>query len=662
MMAIMMLTFVFFFAFVVNTANLVNAKINLQNAADLAAYAGAAVQARTLTQISYLNYEMRRQYKKFIYRYYVLGNMAQKDFPVNGGGGTGTTPMKWSPDGIVDYGAPVVCFIFNPNDNTCHIAQLPQIAIPQQTAFDAIQDTLIQNLRAIENIRQENCGKISVANVELLHLWLWNTDPDFSTLQSGALGTDAQIQEVLAVIRGLGQGLGLVPRELLLRRRIETLNFYMNQEAKKEVGIEQVDGFRTTQNPEPAASERTIQAYLSAFYTLGNHTFAPEEIKMDELLPDRILKLNDIKARFEAYAIDFSTPVGAPAQCTPKIKIDQIQNPIPLGVYKDPSILTYYAIRLKAKARLLFSPFGEVQLKAYAAAQPFGSRIGPVLTEQDFVRPGTVNLPPGADAGVSPIGQIPNLPLRKTGDGAQPGRGWDTNEAMGAFYQAFALPGGALPTSISPVDTARAYHVAMAPNHNEGNKFNIPFDGDDPFVRNFDSSGILAFWAPIFPLSRMASADSELDTMISGYLGNNTGDPTQVRSRQQAKQALTQYFARLQSDRGELYDATNASTREGFRIVRLADPVHTRPSGGGGLSRISPTGGFVMTDPAEFKTSWDDFANGNLQKAGRTGYSVKFVSFDLLRNGLSPNGGGDLNENLLPLDPEAEGEVPFVKH
>src|SRR3954470_24766954 len=79
--AMMTLTFMLFFTFVVNTGMLVNAKINLQNAADLAAYAGAAVQARQLNQISFLNYEMRRQYKKLIFRYYVIGNLSQDSFP-----------------------------------------------------------------------------------------------------------------------------------------------------------------------------------------------------------------------------------------------------------------------------------------------------------------------------------------------------------------------------------------------------------------------------------------------------------------------------------------------------------------------------------------------------------------------------------------------------
>src|SRR6476469_1069764 len=83
MIGIMMTTFLLFFAFVINTGMLINAKINLQNAADLAAFAGASVQARQLTHISYLNYEMRRQYKKFLFRYYVLGNLAQKTHPGN---------------------------------------------------------------------------------------------------------------------------------------------------------------------------------------------------------------------------------------------------------------------------------------------------------------------------------------------------------------------------------------------------------------------------------------------------------------------------------------------------------------------------------------------------------------------------------------------------
>src|SRR4051812_20937637 len=132
MIGMIVATFMLFFAFVINTGMLVNAKINLQNAADLAAYAGASVQARQLNNIAYLNYEMRRQYKKFIFRYYVVGTlMYEKSFPkvatrtprlwMNGVGGSSPT----------DWGVPVVCVNFFASDgNYCDVGELKAIRMP----------------------------------------------------------------------------------------------------------------------------------------------------------------------------------------------------------------------------------------------------------------------------------------------------------------------------------------------------------------------------------------------------------------------------------------------------------------------------------------------------------------------------------------------------
>jgi len=61
-------------AMVVNIGFLVAAKINLQNATDLAAYAGAAQQARYLTEIGKWNYEMRRNYKAMAFDYMIVLN------------------------------------------------------------------------------------------------------------------------------------------------------------------------------------------------------------------------------------------------------------------------------------------------------------------------------------------------------------------------------------------------------------------------------------------------------------------------------------------------------------------------------------------------------------------------------------------------------------
>ena len=59
--------------------------------------------------------------------------------------------------------------------------------------------------------------------------------------------------------------------------------------------------------------------------------------------------------------------------------------PVPFlitGFVKNPRILTYYAVKAEAKYTGLFFPFTKTQgltLKAYAAAKPFGGRVGPAL-------------------------------------------------------------------------------------------------------------------------------------------------------------------------------------------------------------------------------------------------------------------------------------------
>src|SRR5262245_2107007 len=69
--------------FVINVGLFVKAKINLQNAVDAAAWAGAAVQARQLTNIAYLNWEIRNTYKEWMFKYYVLGQLSLMKTNVN---------------------------------------------------------------------------------------------------------------------------------------------------------------------------------------------------------------------------------------------------------------------------------------------------------------------------------------------------------------------------------------------------------------------------------------------------------------------------------------------------------------------------------------------------------------------------------------------------
>lgn len=659
-----MMTFIVFLAFVINTAMLINAKINLQNAADLAAYAGAAAQARQLNYISFLNYEMRRQYKKFLFRYYVMGNIAQDEFPR---GPTGKKKPEWKPNPTeASYGVPAVCVVMNPADNYCHIGTIPKIAIPAASMMDKVNETLRVQLQNIEDIRQANCEQIGRLNTNLLIFWLFNADHDFSKLAS--MFNDPAQQQTLQTFRGLAFGLGLVPREVLLRLRIATLASYLNA-PPLTLSKDKVEALKA--KSDPTYYERSIQAFQSAYYTLGNHTFSDDSIELEELQNPAQIKLNDIKAEFDTYSVEFAldpTKVGQATDCVPNLIPVSVPS-ITLGVRKDSTVLTYYALRLKAKAKVLFSPFGEVSLKAYAAARPFGSRIGPPIDSAlgNFVQASTVNnaFKPGSQGLASTKNFIPNLPIAD-GEVAVRGMGWDNDLTLGAMYQALAAAGSG--NMITQANVEAGYQAAMAPNPYEGRRYNIPTDRfPDPFVKYFDSSDTFAFWAPLVSpeMAIGGAVDETLNTAIKETLqkpptanaskGDPEGDYKKLLDGMMA--AFKSYAATLRKGEGE--------DGEGFNIVHIRNPFNAggKPItlGGGESSPLIKT-----DDPRTVKTSWNDVLTSGYKKQGRVGYSVKIVSFDsLTKSKQSANGGmggGSWSNDLAPNDDEAKMEIDLIKH
>ena len=679
-MGMMTLTFFLFFAFVVNIGMLVNAKINVQNAADLAAYAGAAVQARQMNDISFLNYQMRREYKKFLFRYYVMGSMSQDSMPQ--APGAPGVPRKWVPNKqfTLDYGVPSVCMIFNANDNYCHLTTLPKISISQQNALDQINSTLRTQQIALESIRQENCGKIANTNIDVLNLWLFNIDPDFTN--SLNLNLTAQEQAIGTVIKGISNGVGLVPRELLLLNRIHTLAGYVNMLPSKALTQSVVDGFQ--QKADPAEFERQTQAFRSAFNTLGDFTFDdPNFISMDELMPNdgnnaTLLKLNDIADSFDTYAVVFQLVdnTGNPVSvidpntgndCEPVLSPVTVNN-VPFAVSKDPSTLVYYAIRLQAKAHLMFSPFGDLTLKAYAAAQPFGSRIGPPLSvvPGNFSFPVTINdnlLVNGAKSTQlnNRVGRIPNLPMMSP-DSVANGKGWDTDLVEGAMYQAFfpsgASPGATIPSNAIPI----GYQAAMSPNPIEASIYNIPNPFPDGFVQTLDATNNHKLWAPIAPPETSAQIQSDIQTELDQLFqpGNTPGNPIGApgntlqdvsRLKSNLTTNLLKYLATIRQGAGE--------NGEGFNTYQFTDPftftgtnTPIQVSGGVGLAR----------DPAQVKTSWSGINDSNLGSLGRVGYSVKFISFDSIQKGKLTTDGATTPNNIISNDGTSENDIPFIKH
>ncbi len=689
MIGMMLMTFLLFFVFVLNTGMLVNAKINLQNAADLAAYAGAATQARQLNQIAYLNYEMRRQYKKFLFRYYVMGGQAERTHPqtpsagrrvwsaqVPGSAGAGS----YNPD----FEAPHVCITFAQNDNYCQIAENPAIkGLDLPVRGDAITAALLEQLRTMERVRAGNCRSIADLNVKTLSLWLFNSDPELTELVNPGVIPNEAARQGFERMRGIARGIGLVPRELILLQRIRTLASYVNALPEQAMNLEKAGQLNAA--PDLVKNERALQAFFSAYYTLGNHTFSDGSLSMDELLPTnqdqaQLINLEEITTSFQAFASTYDSderpqPGGGQA-CKLKLAPIFVER-MPIGVAKDPSVLTYYAIRLKARAKVLFSPFGDVELKAYAAAQPFGSRIGPPLSlvQNGFthnVRPDSTNIagdPAYARQLYNSFTGVPNLPI-EAGDPAQPvlGSGWDTNFMIGSLFQKYS-PEGAVgpPQRIGPAELDRAYQAAMVPNPWETQYYNIPTDlGTDPFIRLFDSRGNMSFWAPVLAPNDVARGRdimrAEVDRLFDvGRIPPSRLNPNVRESVALMKQVVlngvTRYLDSLSQGAGE--------NGEGMNIVRISDPFSTRadPATGAGGQIINLSPRIMVQTFTQAKTSWNAVNDASYRELGRLGYSVKFVSFDsLTRNKAPSTQTGDTWSNDLPLEDDAQLDVQFIKH
>ncbi len=673
---ILMLTLMFLLAFAVNIGMLVHAKINLQNAADLAAYAGASTQARQLNAISFLNYEMRRQYKKLLFRNYVLGNLAQPTFPRTPGG---RTPYAFRANAsATPYGAPTICITFNRRDNYCQVSTLRAISIPTANPIDSLTSVLSAQLSEIERARQISCVNIGRMNEMLASYWLYNTDPTLENmaqlLQTGATNVP-ELRGALTTLRGLAQGLGIGPKLFMLRRRIKTLEGYLNIEPKTDVELGTVEQLKS--GPLAAKHERTIQAYLSAYHTLGEHLFEADTIRMTELSQSPQLILEELRSGFSLFPVGMQFGTGGAAAATVAAGAgarDCSQYPIPyairnlpLGVWKSPRALTYYAVRLTAKARLIFNPFGgDLELSAYSAAQPFGSRIGPKLEEPMFtyetiVQSAALGTSPGSSRGV-------NNPetMRSPGLAIAPGDGpnsWGLMSTLGAYQQAMSeATDPNSPMTFQAIKTGIA--AAMAPTPWEVGRYNIPGDvlDSDPFTQYFaPASQLHAIWAPLYE----PGGGADVDTLIQEVLNElnaiepqNMSIDQKTRFKDALQQAFRQYLGQLAQGRGE--------DGESINFYKMTNPFAQPAAAASGQPPIPLhiSEDVATLDPLKTKSSWGDVKNTAYKEQKRTGYSVKFVSFKTLLNpdGVSANTEGGAWENRPIEDAQAEADYQHLQH
>jgi hypothetical protein len=411
-------------AFVVNVGLFVKAKINLQNAVDAAAWSGAAVQARQLSNIAYLNWEMRNTYKEWMFKYYVLGQLsltktnlavidsAQPAGPVMSfrmdpfwkAGGGSMSDENYRADVFDSHNIPSTCIHFGSDHNICDIYAIPGLPRFQTVGLPGIDEHHEKFLNAIVATKSKDCTKRSDLNFMTSMAWAFGTGKN--TIFTGA-------PEIAA------HRPGAWPEAFELALRVRNLEMIVNRPPVQQPICYQGSGCKKFSSLDGESNniplnERPIKAFWSAFRNLG--TELQYTFKLTELPPTPFDGAGDNLSSFlipskssigqsgiaattkyyldlQAYPLNLVTffsnfatssdtisGVSAEAQCSSS----KTALPVPgylFGFIKNPSVLTYYAVKGEAKFTGLLSPFtadsGGIKLTAYAAAKPFGGRIGP---------------------------------------------------------------------------------------------------------------------------------------------------------------------------------------------------------------------------------------------------------------------------------------------
>lgn len=635
------------FAFVVNLGMLVNAKIALQNAADLAAYAGAATQARQLTSISHINYEMREAYKRFIFRYYVIGNYALRCFPRKGGTPSGTDDAQcpkgakseeafdWINPGPLKFpGVPVVCLDLSQDSNPCQLGDAVKLVTPPNCLpMDPVCEALQTAASQIQNIQLTACGAHKLMNFEIALQWL------YSTSINATLNTQPALQELI-------RGPGLVPEEILHFARIETLQSYVNEPSKTVTvaGLNQIE-----EVADQARTERSVLAFRTVMGNLNQRVFDPGSVEMKELMPDYMLLIKKIAPDIEVPVVLFEDPnaggtgniPNSNAKDSCKLDLTYVSAKPIVGVYKVPDSTVFYAIKLKAKARLLFNPFpfgktpdnDGIELTAYAAAKPFGSRIGPEFPEEMFYKVGRA-------AGSTPREiHYPFLPISE--DWTYEHRGVLQAFASALRYQSQGTP----QDLISESSLRQALNAAQFPDEVEVGKYNIPVNSEtlvdkkNGMIRYFDldkNSGnpncppvfdagnpIYTLWAPILP---PGGSFEELKERMKSEIEQNVSATTTTSTQFGTLDQIRANVSKLFLDQFSTYQQTLRACNN-FNVARLHDPLAHGVFSSGGAPRPQISGKIVnVHSTALLASSYTTDKAQEYYTPGRDGYSVKFIA------------------------------------
>jgi hypothetical protein len=588
-------TFMFvLFAMVVDFAHLVNNKINLQNAADAAAYSGAAWQAQALTRLSVLNYRLRQNVKELAMRLHVTHLRHNRNYPNPSARFDGPSLPQVEPficQQAHSYSA-LSGLQYDANTNLCRNASpsvggLPPIVIPPVIAsFDPYAIAIQAQIRAIAEAADQECRAAADDNSTLArHL--------VSVYTARSRFHSQQMDSLVNWLNELGGG-----------------DIFPNQHPIARVALE--------------SARRNL--------TFANR----DDFQMEILTPrgNEYIRMNEYRMRASIPFVNFNVVGGG---CVGQPGVLDFDDMV-AGKSKEQATLTYFAVKLSSRPRMLFMPQRWLdaafpQLQAFAAAKPFGSRIGP-----DTFRDPLLPVPNGAGN----FNRTVNFSFFP-GDN----RGFSNTKVMAYFnslhpFNSLGRPEGnqqrGWPEPQKPDELRLALQAIRAPTMFDAIYYSaLP---DPNRTQDYEEQQFaLALWP---------------DYLEAAGTDNNFINVPQP--------ATPPYFPTTGASRGEGWipaHAPDTGARYGGIPYGQEQPSSHSIAVGVGLPDITPE------SASEFGFATREMVHSGWtaeNAPGRIGYSVKFIGFEALVRTLRIDPGGSSGgEGGVPLNNPPTGDPNLVR-
>ena len=319
------------------------------------------------------------------------------------------------PDIYDRFNVPTICIHYGEANDICDTANIPGIPRFKSLGLPSISDHYQSLINTLASEKASDCSTRTEVNFGAAMLWAYGTAdqelfPDIPQIAAERPGAWVESIELALRMRNLEMMVNLPPIDTPIC-------------ASPSAGIPCRPIQEIEANAEIPLYERPVKAFWSAFRNLGggsnkassgnqdsfSKTFTLTEIPprpfnappsslsgflipTGEALQKHYLDLQAFSLNLATFYTTFTSVSGkfqaegldvtrAEAACTSS----KTALPVPgyiLGFIKNPAVMTYYAVKGEAYYTGLFFPFADtrgIKMSAYAAAKPFGGRIGPRL-------------------------------------------------------------------------------------------------------------------------------------------------------------------------------------------------------------------------------------------------------------------------------------------